>query len=116
MPDSHRETRAPPPVASTDDLGALAPFQHGVFTMLWSTWLIANLCMWMNDVASAWLMTTLTAKPIWVALVQTAATLPVFLLGLPSGALADILNTSTFCSSRRSGWRWWARCWRWRCS
>ena len=96
MPDSHRETRAPPPVASTDDLGALAPFQHGVFTMLWSTWLIANLCMWMNDVASAWLRTTLTAKPIWVALVQTAATLPVFLLGLPSGALADILDRKRF--------------------
>ena len=96
MPDSHRETRAPPPVASTDDLGALAPFQHGVFTRLWSTWLIANLCMWMNDVASAWLMTTLTAKPIWVALVQTAATLPVFLLGLPSGALADILDRKRF--------------------
>jgi MFS family permease len=48
--------------------------------------------MWMNDVAAAWLMTTLTTSPVLVALVQTAATLPVFLLGLPSGALADILN------------------------
>ena len=64
--------------------------------MLWGTWLIANLCMWMNDVASAWLMTTLTSTPIWVALVQTAATLPVFLLGLPSGALADILDRKRF--------------------
>lgn len=64
--------------------------------MLWGTWLIANLCMWMNDVASAWLMTTLTSKPIWVALVQTAATMPVFLLGLPSGALADILDRKRF--------------------
>jgi MFS family permease len=60
--------------------------------MLWSAWLIANICMWMNDVASAWMMTSLTTSPIWVALVQTAATLPVFLLGLPSGALADILD------------------------
>jgi MFS family permease len=60
--------------------------------MLWSTWLTANICMWMNDVAAAWLMTSLTTTPIWVALVQTAATLPVFLLGLPSGALADILD------------------------
>jgi MFS family permease len=60
--------------------------------MLWSTWLIANICMWMNDVAAAWMMTSLTASPIWVALVQTASTLPVFLLGLPSGALADILD------------------------
>ena len=80
----------------TDELAALAPFRQRVFVMLWSTWLIANLCMWMNDVASAWLMTTLTAKPIWVALVQTAATLPVFLLGLPSGALADILDRKRF--------------------
>ena len=96
MPDSHRDSRAPPATPDSHDLGALAPFQHGVFTMLWSTWLIANLCMWMNDVAAAWLMTTLTAKPIWVALVQTAATLPVFLLGLPSGALADILNRKHF--------------------
>ena len=53
---------------------------------------MANVCMWMNDVAAAWLMTTLTKSPIWVALVQTASTLPVFLLGLPSGALADILD------------------------
>ncbi len=96
MPDSHRDTRAQPAAANPEDLGALAPFQHSVFTMLWSTWLIANLCMWMSDVASAWLMTTLTAKPIWVALVQTAATLPVFLLGLPSGALADILDRKRF--------------------
>lgn len=46
----------------------------------------------MNDVAAAWLMTTLTTSPVMVALVQTASTLPVFLLGLPSGALADILD------------------------
>jgi MFS family permease len=63
-----------------------------VFRLLWITWLTSNICMWMNDVASAWLMTTLTTSPVMVALVQSASTLPVFLLGLPSGALADILN------------------------
>ncbi|MDO5692920.1 MAG: MFS transporter [Pseudomonadota bacterium] len=95
MPDSHRPAASGAAIPD-DDLGPLAPFRHGVFTMLWSTWLIANLCMWMNDVAAAWLMTTLTSTPIWVALVQTAATLPVFLLGLPSGALADILDRKRF--------------------
>ncbi|MCM5679766.1 MFS transporter [Schlegelella sp. S2-27] len=60
--------------------------------MLWGAWLTANICMWMNDVAAAWLMTSLTTSPIMVALVQSASTLPVFLLGLPSGALADILD------------------------
>ena len=60
--------------------------------MLWFTWLTANICMWMNDVAAAWMMTSMTTTPLWVALVQSASTLPVFLLGLPSGALADILD------------------------
>jgi len=71
---------------------ALAPLQGPVFRGLWFAWLAANLTMWMNDVAAAWLMTTLTTSPVMVALVQTASTLPVFLLGLPSGALADILD------------------------
>ena len=69
-----------------------APLSVPVFRMLWLTWLAANTCMWMNDVATAWLMTTLTDSPALVALEQTASTLPVFLLGLPSGALADILD------------------------
>lgn len=71
---------------------ALAPLQSPVFRGLWLAWLAANMTMWMNDVAAAWLMTTLTTSPVMVALVQTASTLPVFLLGLPSGALADILD------------------------
>jgi MFS family permease len=60
--------------------------------MLWFTWMAANTTMWMNDVASAWLMTSLAPSPLWVALVQSASTLPVFLLGLPSGALADTVD------------------------
>ena len=73
-------------------LSPFAPLSVPVFRMLWLTWMAANTCMWMNDVAAAWLMTTLTTSPILVALVQSASTLPVFLLGLPSGALADILD------------------------
>ena len=71
---------------------ALAPLQGPVFRGLWFAWLAANMTMWMNDVAAAWLMTSLTTSPVMVALVQTASTLPVFLLGLPSGAMADILD------------------------
>jgi MFS family permease len=71
---------------------ALTPLQGPVFRGLWFASLAANLTMWMNDVAAAWLMTTLTTSPVMVALVQTASTLPVFLLGLPSGAMADIVD------------------------
>ena len=69
-----------------------APLRRPVFRLLWGTWLTANICMWMNEVASAWLMTTLTTSPVMVALVQSASVLPVVLFGLPSGALADILD------------------------
>ncbi len=82
----------PRPAASRRSVTALEPLGVPVFRLLWSTWLTANLCMWMTDVAAAWTMTTLTSTPIWVALVQSASTLPVFLLGLPSGALADIVD------------------------
>ena len=78
--------------AQRSDSSALAPLSVPVFRMLWLTWVVANICTWMNDVAAAWLMTSLTSSPTLVALVQTASTLPVFLLGLPSGALADILD------------------------
>ncbi|HEX2542454.1 MAG TPA: MFS transporter [Caldimonas sp.] len=80
------------PAASPRSASALAPLAVPEFRLLWSTWLAANLSMWMSDVAAAWTMTSLTSTPIWVALVQSASTLPVFLLGLPSGALADILD------------------------
>ncbi len=85
------------PAAHPDnDLSPLAPLRQPVFRMLWLTWLIANTSMWMNDVAAAWMMTSLTTTPLWIALVQTAASLPVFLLGLPSGALADIVDRKRY--------------------
>jgi MFS family permease len=71
---------------------AFAPLRDTVFRGLWFAWLAANMTMWMNDVAAAWLMTSLTTNPVMVALVQTASTLPVFLLGIPSGAVADIVD------------------------
>ena len=73
-----------------------APLKNRVFTLLWLTWLTSNICMWMNDVAASWMMTSLSASPILIALVQTASNLPVFLLGLPSGAFADILNRKKY--------------------
>ncbi len=99
-PESHRPSPAakPPedessvPLPQAENHSPLAPFTVPVFRMLWLTLLVANTCMWMNDVAAAWLMTSLTTSPVLVALVQSASNLPVFLLGLPSGARADILD------------------------
>ena len=71
---------------------AWAPLRFPTFRMLWLVWLASNVCMWANDVAAAWLMASITTSPTLIALVQTASSLPVFLLGLPSGALADIVD------------------------
>jgi MFS family permease len=46
----------------------------------------------MQDTAGTWLMTALTASPLLIALMQTAASLPVLFLGLPAGATADIFD------------------------
>ena len=79
---------------------ALAPLQGPVFRGLWLAWLAANLTMWMNDVAAAWLMTTLTTSPVMVALVSDRfSTLPVFLLGIPSGAVSDIVDRRRYFAS-----------------
>jgi len=71
---------------------AWAPLRDATFRMLWLVWLTANICLWMNDVAAAWVMTSLTTSPMLIAMVQTASAAPVFILGIPSGALADILD------------------------
>jgi MFS family permease len=81
-----------PPQPDPEKPTAWAPLRQPTFRMLWLVWVATNIAMWMNDVAAAWVMTTLTTSATMIALVQTASSLPVFLLGLPSGALADIID------------------------
>ena len=69
-----------------------APLHHKVFRMLWIASIASNIGSWMHEVGAGWLMTSLTASPLMVALVQAATTAPVFLLALPAGALADIVD------------------------
>jgi MFS family permease len=68
------------------------PLKQPIFRMLWITNVISLVGTWMHEVGASWLMTTLAPSPFMVAMVQTATTLPFFLLALPSGALADIFN------------------------
>ena len=46
----------------------------------------------MQSVGASWLMTLLTTSAVPVALMQTASSLPVFLVGLPAGAIADVVD------------------------
>jgi MFS family permease len=63
-----------------------------VFRALWIAAVASNIGTLMQGVAAAWLMTSLTASPVPVALLTTMANLPLFLVGLPAGALADVVD------------------------
>jgi len=69
-----------------------APLAYTWFRWLWIASIASNVGTWMQNVGAAWLMTSLAPTPLLVALVQTATYLPVFLLGVPAGAIADIAD------------------------
>src|SRR5271170_4831761 len=68
------------------------PLRSMLFRKLWIASAISNLGGWMQDTAGTWLMTVLTPSPLLIALMQTAASLPVVMLGLLAGATADIFD------------------------
>ncbi|MBI5444251.1 MAG: MFS transporter [Deltaproteobacteria bacterium] len=69
-----------------------SPLARPIFRALWIANVASMVGTWMHDVGAGWLMTSLAPDPFMVSLVQAATTLPVFLLALPSGALADIFD------------------------
>jgi MFS family permease len=69
-----------------------SPLRLSLFRALWLAAVASNVGTWMHNVGAEWLMTTLAPTPIMVALMQTAETSPTFLLALPAGALADIVD------------------------
>ena len=58
--------------------------------------MISYVGTWMQNVGAGWMMTQLTMSPLMVSLVQAATTLPVFLVILPAGALADMVDRRRF--------------------
>ncbi|HEV2276115.1 MAG TPA: MFS transporter [Acidobacteriaceae bacterium] len=68
------------------------PLAQPLFRDLWIASTVSNLGGWMQDTAGTWLMTVLTPSPLLIALMQTAASLPVVILGLMAGATADIFD------------------------
>src|ERR1043166_1761296 len=69
-----------------------SPLAEPIFRALWMATVASNIGMWMEDVGESSLMFSLTASPVLVALVETAGSLPVVLLALPAGALADVVD------------------------
>lgn len=69
-----------------------SPLAEPIFRALWIATVASNIGTWMEDVGESWLMVSLTTSPILVALVETAGSLPIVLLAVPAGALADVVD------------------------
>lgn len=81
---------SPPPIAEAPvRRPALAPFRYPAFRAIWIANLFSNLGSLIQSVGAAWLMTELTRSHQLIALVQASTTLPIMLLGLFAGAIAD---------------------------
>src|ERR1700749_1629867 len=81
-----------PLVAVAPKPSGFAPLKIPLFRDRWIASTVSSIGTWMQDTAGTWLMTVLTTSPLLIALMQTAASLPVLLLGLLAGATADIFD------------------------
>src|ERR1700716_4709728 len=72
--------------------GVAAPLRHALFRRIWLASLLSNLGLLIQAVGSAWAMTQMTSSADKVALVQTALMLPVMLISMPAGAIADMYD------------------------
>src|SRR5689334_24710050 len=98
------KTPAPlPPPSAEPGASAWAPLREPLFRAMWIAAIISYIGTWMQAVGAGWMMTVLTMSPFMVSLVQAAMALPVFLVILPAGALADMVDRRRFLLATQ-GW------------
>jgi MFS family permease len=85
-------TASAEPKPTGEGVSAWSPLRDTLFRNLWIATIVSNVGTWMQDVGSGWLMTELSSSPSMVALVEAADSIPLALLALPAGALADIVD------------------------
>jgi MFS family permease len=78
------------PLFSADSVAA--PLRHSVFRRIWLASLLSNLGLMIQGVGAAWAMTQMASSADKVALVQTALMLPIMLISMPAGAVADMYD------------------------
>lgn len=81
-----------PQSAQAESVGPFAPLAEPTFRRIWLSSLLSNFGQLILGVGAAWEMTRLSGQPAMVALVQSAMMLPLFLVAVPAGALADMFD------------------------
>jgi len=84
------------PIPAKSSASPWAPLGEPLFRSLWIASVISYTGTWMQNVGAGWLMTQMTMNPLMVGLVQAAGAVPVFLVILPAGALADMVDRRRF--------------------
>jgi len=77
---------------STPAASPWTPLRRPVFRAIWLASLISSIGSAMNDTAAVWTMSTLSSSPLLLSVMATVSAVPIFLLSLPAGALADVLD------------------------
>ncbi len=80
------------PTPVSEKTTGFEPLRQPLFRDRWIASIVSNLGSWMQDTAGTWLMALLTTSPLLISLMQTAASLPVLMLGLLAGATADVYD------------------------
>lgn len=91
-----------PPRQASRKGGTLKPFAYPIFRNIWMASLISNFGGLVQSVGASWMMASITPSAYMVALVQSSTTLPIMLLSLAAGALADNMDRRRVMLSAQS--------------
>lgn len=80
-----------------------SPLKNSIFRAVWIVIFFSNIGTWIHTVTSSILITKLTHSTILIALIQTAAVLPIFIFSIPAGVLADFLDKKRIVIMAQSG-------------
>jgi MFS family permease/quinol monooxygenase YgiN len=76
----------------TDAKSPFAPLRSRLFLAIWIAAMASNVGTWVQSVGEKWLMSEITRSPLLMSLIETGATLPMLILSMPGGAIADIVD------------------------
>jgi len=76
----------------TDTKSPFAPLRSRLFLAIWIAAMASNVGTWVQSVGEKWLMSELSRSPLLMSLIETGATLPMLILSMPGGAIADIVD------------------------
>ncbi len=80
-----------------------AALRYRNFTLLWTGLIVSNVGTWMQNVAQGWLVLQLTNSPVWLGLLGLSFAIPMMVLPLVGGVIADHVDRIKLLYFTQSG-------------